>query len=100
MTYSALSPAGNGIQSVTVGGGGGQRCKWGTPDHLGLNTRAVRRLRAQSDLKRLLTHIRCHGWHFGTLHLSAVRLKSPVCECVFDLYVLCMYSALPSSICP
>ncbi len=88
MTCSALPPAGNGIQSVPVGGGrrGRRGRKRGTLGHLGLSTEQRAGLRAQCDPKRLLTHIWCHGWHFTSL--ACLTFMYNVCNVLCSLSVL------------
>lgn len=65
---------------------------------LGFSTGAAwRGLRAQTDPKRLLTHIRCHGWHF-TILICPTGNPHWVCVCLTCMYYVC--HVLCTHVCP
>lgn len=84
VTCPALSPAGDGIQSVTVAGGGvrgGFLAIWIEAQEQRVG------LRALSDPKRLLTHIWCRRWHFTSLSCQTGIPR--VCVCLTCMYYVC-----------
>lgn len=83
---------------ATGGRWGRQGSRRGTVGHLGFSTSAAwRGLRAQTDPKRMLTHIRCHGWHFTSL-ICPTGNPHWVCVCLTCMYYVC--HVLCTHVCP